>query len=221
MAKEPDAATDDRSRQKRIGEALRDDTRRRILAAAGEEFAAHGYRAATVTKLAAAAEVSVQTLYLAWGSKRALLRAWAEAAIAGDAGVPADAAARFGDQLSAQERIDLVADVMTEVAGRAATAWAVYRDAAGIDPEIADDWDDLQQRRHGLFTRLISGVVGLAPGLSSSEAVDTAWVIASPETYDLLVRRRGYALGEFREWLARTLRAALLASGDSATSSRR
>ncbi|MBQ9916876.1 MAG: TetR family transcriptional regulator [Microbacterium sp.] len=212
MARDADAAGDDRSRQKRVGEALRDGTRRRILAAAGEEFAAQGYRAATVAKLAAAAGVSVQTLYLTWGSKRALLRAWTETAIAGDAGVPADAAARFGGGLAAGERIDLIADIVTEVAARAASAWAVYRDAAGVDPEIAEDWNDLQHRRHGLFTRLVGTLTesDLAVGLSSAAAVDTAWTIASPETYDLLVRRRGYSLDEFREWLSRTLRAALL-----------
>ncbi|WP_431794966.1 TetR/AcrR family transcriptional regulator [Microbacterium enclense] len=211
MTDNPDATTDGRSRQQRVGEALREDTRRRILAAAGAEFAAHGYRAATVAKLAAAAGVSVQTLYLAWGSKRALLRAWTEAAIAGDAAEPDDAAARFGDDLTAGARIDLIAEIFIEVAGRAATAWAVYRDAAGVDPEIADDWDDLQRRRHGLFTRLVGGVSDLAPGLSPSEAVDTAWAIASPETYDLLVRRRGYSLEGFRAWVSRSLRAALLA----------
>ena len=93
MARDADAAGDDRSRQKRVGEALRDGTRRRILAAAGEEFAAQGYRAATVAKLAAAAGVSVQTLYLTWGSKRALLRAWTEIPrISAAAGIPCRAA---------------------------------------------------------------------------------------------------------------------------------
>ncbi|WP_278102718.1 helix-turn-helix domain-containing protein [Microbacterium proteolyticum] len=212
MTEDRDTATDGRSRQQRVGEALREDTRRRILAAAGAEFASHGYRAATVAKLASAAGVSVQTLYLAWGSKRALLRAWTEAAIAGDAAAPDEAAARFRDELTAGERVDLIAEIFIDVAGRAATAWAVYRDAAGVDPEIADDWDDLQRRRHGLFIRLVHGMPDLAPGLSPSEAVDTAWAIASPETYELLVGRRGYTLEEFRAWVSRSLRAALLGS---------
>src|ERR1700753_2800800 len=83
------------SRQKRVGEILRQDTRDRLLQAAGEEFPVHGYAGTTVTRLAAAAVVSVQTLYLAWGSKRALLRGYMENALSGDTGSPEDPARRF------------------------------------------------------------------------------------------------------------------------------
>src|ERR1700727_459682 len=83
------------SRQKRVGEILRQDTRDRLLQAAGEEFPVHGYTGTTVTRLAAAAGVSVQTLYLAWGSKRALLRGYMENALAGDLASPEDAGHRF------------------------------------------------------------------------------------------------------------------------------
>ena len=48
----------------------------RLLRAAEEEFTERGYAAATVARIAARAGVTVQTLYLAWGSKRALLRAY-------------------------------------------------------------------------------------------------------------------------------------------------
>ena len=129
------------SRQQKVGDALRQDTRNRLLEAAAAEFPVHGYAATTVTRLAAAAGVSVQTLYLAWGSKRALLRAYMERAIAGDVA--------FG---------------------------------------------------------------ALTEGLSLAKAIDTAWVIASPESYDLLVRRLGYTLAEFRVWIENTLSAAILAS---------
>src|ERR1700753_1306957 len=92
------------SRQKRVGEVLRQDTRNRLLQAAGEEFPVRGYAGTTVTRLAAAAGVSVQTLYLAWGSKRALLRGYMENALSGDTGSPEDAARRFAG-LSPRERL--------------------------------------------------------------------------------------------------------------------
>jgi hypothetical protein len=41
--------------------------------------------------------------------------------------------------------------------------------------------------------------------------VDTAWAIASPDIYNLLTRHAGYSLDRFEEWVAATLRAALLA----------
>src|SRR3984957_14554647 len=79
------------SRQKRVGTALRQDTRNRLLQAAGEEFPVHGYAGTTVTRLPAAAGVSAPTLYLAWGSKRELLRGYMEDALSGGDGSPEDA----------------------------------------------------------------------------------------------------------------------------------
>jgi AcrR family transcriptional regulator len=202
------------SRQKRVGDALRQDTRNRLLQAAGEEFPVHGYAGTTVTRLAAAAGVSLQTLYLAWGSKRALLRAYMENALSGGMGSPEDAGQRFAG-LPPRERLAELAAVVTEVAERAAIGWGLYRDAAAVDPEIAADWNELQLLRHRLFTRIIGGipVAALAEGLTMKTAVDTAWTIASPETYDLLVRRLGYQLEEFRDWMRQTLTTAILAPG--------
>ncbi len=199
------------SRQKRVGDALRQDTRLRLLDAAAQEFPTHGYAATTVARLAAAAGVSVQSLYLAWGSKRALLRGYMEDALAGDAGSPADAAPRF-DGLSPQERLVELANLVTEVADRAATGWRLYRDAAAVDTEIAADWDELQTLRHRTVTRALEPIpaTALADGLTMARAVDTAWTIASPESYDLLVHRLGYQLEDFQTWMGRTLVAALL-----------
>src|ERR1700754_3049227 len=111
---------DGRSRQQRAGDAMRQETRNRLLQAASDEFPAHGYAGTTVTRLAAAAGVSVPTLYLAWGSKRALLRGYMENALSGDTGSPEDAARRFAG-LSPRERLAELAALVTEIAERAAT----------------------------------------------------------------------------------------------------
>lgn len=206
---------DRRTRQKRVGDALRHDTRNRLLEAAGVEFAARGYAGTTVTRLAGAAGVSVQTLYLAWGSKRALLRGYMEQVLAGGAASPESAAERFTEEMAPHQRLAELAALFTQVAERASTGWTLYRDAAAVDAEIAADWAELQNLRHGLFTRIIGGIPAdlLAPGLSAQAAVDTAWVLASPETFDLLVHRSGYGLDLFRTWLQRTLTSSLLAAG--------
>src|ERR1700744_1774349 len=134
------------SRQKRVGEVLRQDTRDRLLRAAGEEFPVHGYAGTTVPRLAAAAGVSVQTLYLAWGSKRALLRGYMENALSGGMGSPEDAGQRFAG-LPPRERLAELAAVVTEVAERAAIGWGLYRDAAAVDPENRPEWEILPPPR--------------------------------------------------------------------------
>jgi AcrR family transcriptional regulator len=201
-----------RSRQKAVGEALRQDTRNRLLQAAAHEFPARGYARTTVARLAAAAGVSVQTLYLAWGSKRALLRGYMENALAGGTGSPEDARRRFAG-LPPRERLAELASLVTEIAERAATGWTLYRDAAAVDPEIAADWNELQLLRHRLISQALADIPAteMTRGLTRKTAADTAWTIASPESYDLLVHRLGYQLSEFRDWVERTLITAILA----------
>jgi AcrR family transcriptional regulator len=199
------------TRQKRVGDALRQDTRNRILEAAEVEFTARGYAGTTVTRLAATAGVSVQTLYLAWGSKRELLRGYMESVLAGDAASPAEAASRFTG-MSPAERLAELANLVAEIAGRAATGWGLYRDAAAVDLEIAGDWNELQLLRHQLVARVLDGIPAsaFADGVTLADAIDTAWVIVSPESYDLLVNRRGFSLDQFRGWMQSTLGSALL-----------
>ena len=216
-----DSSNDRRSRQARVGAALRQDTRARLLEAAAAEFAAGGYAATTVARIATAAGVSVQTLYLAWGSKRELLRGYMEQVLAGDANSPEDAAKRFAG-LAPRERLTELAATVGKIAERASTGWQLYRDAAAIDAEISADWNELQMLRRGLFERIIGGIPSpaLRAGLSHQAAVDTAWAIASPETHDLLVQRLRYSDEAFREWVAATLVAALLDTARSQPSER-
>jgi AcrR family transcriptional regulator len=211
MSSEQSAGVDRQTRQKRVGDALRQDTRNRLLLAAEAEFTAHGYTGTTVTRLAAAAGVSVQTLYLAWGSKRQLLRGYMEKALAGDADSPENADRRFAG-MNTRERLTELATLVAQVAQRAATGWSLYRNASAVDPEIAADWNELQLLRHRLFTRVLCDIPSndLAEGLTTTTAIDTAWAIASPDSYDLLVHRLGYPLDQFRDWMERTLTRTLL-----------
>jgi len=207
------------TRHREAAAASRAETRRRLLESAAREFAAGGYTAATVTRIAAGAGVTVQTLYLAWGSKRELLRAYLESALAGlsDATYDDERPRMIDTALGRaagdpQAMIKQIARLYRQIADRAALGWQLYRDAAGADPEIAQDWQALQRLRHQTFTAVIAHLPAkaLRPGLTRAKAVDTAWTIASPETYDLLVRTAGYSLDQYERWVTTTLAAALL-----------
>jgi AcrR family transcriptional regulator len=211
------------SRQREAGEATRRETRRRLLAAARAEFAERGYAAATVIRIAERAGVSVQTLYNDWGGKRNLLRAVMGSAVTGDDDIPLEAAGlplavltATLDPGDARDPRRLLAHLVRQyrlLAERAAVGWQTYRDGAAIDPDIAADWQQLSDERrkgfHAMFARLPASA--LRPGLSHAAAADTAWVIASPDSHDLLVRRAGYSYDQLEDWVRTTLAAALLA----------
>src|SRR5499427_10522776 len=209
------------SRQREAGEATRRDTRRRLLAAAKAEFAERGYAAATVIRIAERADMSVQTLYSNWGNKRNLLRAVMESSVTGDedvalvAGQPPAVITATLDPADAAHPVRLLAHLSHQyrlLAERAAVGWQTYRDGAGADPDIAADWQQLSDLRrrafHAFFARLPAKA--LRPGLTNAIAADTAWVIASPDTHDLLVRQAGYSYDQLEEWVRGTLGAALL-----------
>ncbi len=209
------------SRQREAGEATRKETRRQVLIAARQEFAERGYSAATVSRIAERANVAVQTLYSSWGSKRALLRGVMETAITGDddtlfgdtppvapllRAVPADVR---GD---APAYVRHIAHQFRVLAERATVGWQTYRDAAAVDPEAAEDWQQLMAMRREGFRMIVAQIPKdkLRPGLTPDLAADTAWVIASPDTRDQLIRRAGYTYDQMEDWVRVTLTAALL-----------
>lgn len=206
------------TRQAEVGAAAREETKRLLLAAAAQEFTDRGYVGATVTRIAERAGVTVQTLYLAWGSKRALLRAYMEQALAGTSGLPP--ADPLSDAVVAQmppsnKPRTVIADLAAlhrRIGERAALGWQLYRDAAAADSDVAADWVDNQRLRRVTYGRLIARLPleALRPGLTHESAADTAWALASPECWDLLIRRSGYTPEDYQAWVEDTLAAALL-----------
>ncbi|MGH3150661.1 MAG: TetR/AcrR family transcriptional regulator [Streptosporangiaceae bacterium] len=209
------------SRQREAGEVTRRETRRRLLAAARAEFAERGYAAATVIRIADRADMSVQTLYSNWGNKRNLLRAVMESSVTGvedlplEAGKPPAILVATLDPGEARDPRRLLAHLSHQyrlLAERAAVGWQTYRDGAGVDPDIAADWDRLDDLRRQGFQTLVSWIPAeaLRPGLSQAAAADTAWVIASPDTHHQLVRQAGYSYDQLEDWVRSTVTAALL-----------
>jgi AcrR family transcriptional regulator len=209
------------SRQREAGEATRRETRRRLLVAARAEFADRGYAAATVIRIAERADVSVQSLYSNWGNKRNLLRAVMESAVTGDddiplvAGEPPSILVATLEPGDAKDPHRLLAHLSHQyrlLAERAAVGWQTYAGGSAIDPDIAADWQQLNGMRRQAIQAMFAQVPGAAlrPGLTNATAGDTAWVIASPDTHDQLVRHAGYSYDQLEEWVRTTVCAALL-----------
>ena len=203
--------------RRRTGAASREQTRRNLLAAADELFRERGYTATTVAAIADRAGVSLQTLYLAWGSKRALLRAAGAAAAVG-AETPMTTGQwrttirnRLTDETGADPDapayLHAVADMFVGVARRSAAFRQMQREASATEPEIASDTQATLTERRATMTDVAATIPtrGLRPALTPEEVADTLWAIASPEVYDLLTTQAGYTPDAVRTWLARTL----------------
>jgi AcrR family transcriptional regulator len=208
-------------RRRAAGAASRDETRRRLLAAADALFREQGYPATTVTAIARRAGVSLQTLYLAWGSKRALLRAATDAAAVASqlplgpeewrAGVRAELAGDVGEAPTAAAYLGAVSRLFVRVAERTAPYWRMHRAAAASDPEVAADWAALTAERRRTLAVVAAGIPasGLRPGQTPEAVVDTLWALTSPEVYDLLTVQGASSPAAFEAWLADTLTHAL------------
>ncbi|MFI6101394.1 TetR/AcrR family transcriptional regulator [Lentzea sp. NPDC051213] len=201
-----------------------DSTRRRqqaqenrdgILDAARELFLASGYAATKISAIAGRAGVSVETVYKAFGNKPGLVRAIADAALAGPEMVPT---VQRSDEMGAHETdpytiIKRWAGFACEVMPRLAPVVLLIRAAAVSSPEMAEllarlDAERLDRMEHQ--TRLLHDHGHLRLGVDIAQARDVMWAYTDPALYELLVLRQNWPLERFRDFLATALTSALL-----------
>jgi AcrR family transcriptional regulator len=181
-------------------------TRERVLDAAAPLFIAQGYLETTTTALARAAGVAVQTLYLSFGSKVAVL----EALLARDHPVGGPGTDLAGAADGPRALAAHVAATTAEVARRHPLA-AVLR-AAAADPEPAAL---LATERAAALAGHAAAVDELAdrPGfthqVSLQRATDSMAALLAPETYALLVTGQGWTVPDWTDWATRHLTAEL------------
>jgi AcrR family transcriptional regulator len=198
-------------------------TRAAVVQAAHQLFLERGFAATTMSEVASAAGVSVQTVYKAFRSKPRLAKAVFDYAMAGDdEPVPMLQRAALGkvrDEPDPRVKLRLYGEFLTEVAPRHVPVQLVIRDAAATDPEARTVWADLQAERlkaMTMFARALHADGHLRPGIATSEARDVLWTYNSAELFQLLVLERGWSAKRYGEWVADALIAALLA-GNSET----
>jgi AcrR family transcriptional regulator len=189
-------------------------TRDQIIDSARELFLADGYAATTVTAIAAAAHVSVETIYKGFGGKPGLVRAIVDKALAGEGPIPAEQRSDHIRDTEPDPRKILTAwgAFVAELAPRGAPILALARDAAS-DPEVAVLLAEISAARHVRMTRNARGLAEaghLRPGITVSQAADILWAYSSPELYDLLAQQRGWPAEQYGRFVGQALIAALL-----------
>ncbi|MFG2043569.1 TetR family transcriptional regulator [Dactylosporangium sp. NPDC048998] len=206
--------------------ALREEgarrTRRAIVAAAAELFAAHGYAATSLADVAVAAGVARPTVFASFGSKPALLRQVLDEALAGDdEPVPVGERPWFRPVWDARDGaavLDAYADVCVVIARRAAALFETVRRAADDAPEVATLWETLLANRRAGAAMVVrrvdelGGPGGLGGPAAVERAIDVLWLYNDPAHYAALVADRGWPEDAFRDWLSATLRSAVLSA---------
>ena len=192
------------------------ETRERIIDAAGRLFAERGYGATTIDAVATEADVAVETVYARFRNKRNLLSAYLDVAIVGDsepvAVLDRPEAKAVRHAADPCEQVRLAAGLARQIHERNATAHAVLRSAAPVEPDAAAILEEDERRRlatQHAFVEMVAASGGLRTGLSVDDAADTLSVIACPETYAALTRR-GWSADRYQTWLEETLPLVLL-----------
>lgn len=190
-------------------------TRDHIVEVAEGLFLAHGYAATTIAAIAAAARVSVETIYKSFGGKPGLVGAIVDKGLAGTGPVPAEQRSDHIRDTEPDPHRILAAwgAFVTEIAPRVAPILTLARDAAASDPEIAALLKEIDAARLKRMTQNARGLYEaghLRPDITPGQAADILWAYSSVELYDLLVIRRGWPADRYGHFAGQAMIAALL-----------
>lgn len=191
-------------------------TRRAVLAAAGECFSARGYAGTSLTDIAGEAGVSVETVK-AIGPKRDLLLAAFHQAFTGSASTDLvaekDVGLRLLEITDGDEFLSALVDFLAAGNAASSRSWRAFTSAANSDPALASALREHMARRRVDCGHAIDALAarGMVTGSAPREVmVETYTYLVAPETHEHFVLDAGWTQGAYRDWLERALRLQLL-----------
>ncbi|TQN42288.1 TetR family transcriptional regulator [Blastococcus colisei] len=193
-------------------------TRRRVVAAAIDLFLARGYAGTTLAAVASEAEVSVDTVFHLFGSKRRLLQAALDTVVGGDdADVPLldrpDPQAMRAETDQRQQVAAFAHGILGQLE-RIAPVDDMLRSAAAVDADVGALRDDLhlRQRRQAMTT--VAGWIAsngpLRDAMPVDEAAAVLWALTSPELHHMFRVHCDWPPDRYERWLRTTLEDSLL-----------
>jgi AcrR family transcriptional regulator len=192
------------------------ETRRRVVAAAGQVFSENGYQAATFAQIAKRAGVSVETVRT-HGPKASLLWAAVEFASFGVEGAVDVFDTDLGRALAEVRDLEgfaaFLGDAALAINEPAAGVWPAVTGAAHGDPELRNH---LAERLAGIRTQVervlewVGGRGWLRTDVPFDDLVEACCVITSVESYVRFVRIDGRSTDRYKEFVTRTIRDTIL-----------
>lgn len=185
-------------------------TRGRILKAARHLFVERGYSTVSMQEIAREAGVAYQTVFSQFGGKLQLALELCTSVLPHVGGtiamlVPAREA---GDP---EAWLSFLGQFARRLYEPCAEILRFMRESG--DPVLIGRLKEIEVGRYQLLAELgpqLEQSGRLRPGLSSQAAVDLAWSLISPATYEQLVLDRGWTPDQFEAWLAAALPALIL-----------
>ena len=194
------------------------DRRRALAQAARDLFVEGGYPATTMEAVAKRADVSLKTVYNAYGSKAGLLRAVWDLSLKGDLdAAPVAERPWYTDLLSEPDphrQLAMTAESSRVVKTRIGPMLRVIRDAASVDADLGALWELIQTDFWANQRAIVESLAdkgSLRPGLDVQRATDLLWTLNHPDVWLLLVDRQGWSPEDWESWFATTCRHQLLA----------
>lgn len=180
-------------------------TRAAILEAATHLFAEFGWSGTSMRRVAAAADVSMETVYAGFGNKADLFAALMDVAVVGD-DLPIPLADRdVSAQLSSgtvSERVAKAASMSAEISGRTCELVQALTQASVTDANLAQRLGALDERRRREIGHYFEQVTARHP---TQLELNEVWLITSAEVFHLLVHRSSWTIEQHEKWLANRL----------------
>ncbi|MGW0712096.1 TetR/AcrR family transcriptional regulator [Streptomyces sp. NPDC002643] len=193
------------------------ETRRRIIEAAGALFIEQGYGATKLQEIADRAGVAVQTIYFVFRNKPSLLKELVDVAIAGDdEAVPTMHRPWFTEVTTAPTAESALAALTAgtrKTLERVAAINEMVHAATATNPEIRELWPDRTDPRYTVISTAAQSLTkkpGASPAIPVEEAADIIYAILSPELFLVLTRDRMWPPAKWEQWAYDTLSSQLL-----------
>jgi AcrR family transcriptional regulator len=183
------------------------ERQRRVVDAARDLFLEQGYGTTSIEQIAAAADVSVQTVYAAFESKAGILKRVVDVAVAGDhedvavADRPEAVAIRAEPDIA--EQLRAAGALALESHRRGAPLLRLVAGVAGTDPVLAE-LDASYEAGHRHDVRLFVDAMpkeALRADLDLDEVADSLALLSSYRTYVTLVLDRGWDGERYAQWV--------------------